>query len=114
MRISDWSSDVCSSDLCAGRLRTGREPAGGAAPRRPAGAGARAARRSEERRVGKEVSVRVDLGGRRIIKKKKKITKTPESKQKVRQYTDTTKKSAEYRTIATTKNKTQKNTIILH
>src|SRR3546814_12706972 len=28
--------------------------------------------RSEERRVGKEVSVRVDLGGRRIIKKKKK------------------------------------------
>src|SRR3546814_13709410 len=28
-------------------------------------------RRSEERRVGKGVSVRVDLGGRRIIKKKK-------------------------------------------
>src|SRR3546814_18381653 len=28
--------------------------------------------RSEERRVGKEVSVRVDLGGRRISKKKKK------------------------------------------
>src|SRR3546814_16409826 len=28
--------------------------------------------RSEERRVGKELSVRVDLGGRRIIKKKKK------------------------------------------
>src|SRR3546814_11978667 len=27
-------------------------------------------RRSEERRVGKSVSVRVDLGGRRIIKKK--------------------------------------------
>src|SRR3546814_9440751 len=30
-----------------------------------------ATRRSEERRVGKELSVRVDLGGRRIIKKKK-------------------------------------------
>src|SRR3546814_17297189 len=29
--------------------------------------------RSEERRVGKSVSVRVDLGGRRIIKKKKII-----------------------------------------
>src|SRR3546814_14387640 len=29
------------------------------------------AERSEERRVGKSVSVRVDLGGRRIIKKKK-------------------------------------------
>src|SRR3546814_13448751 len=28
--------------------------------------------RSEERRVGKSVSVRVDLGGRRIIKKKNK------------------------------------------
>src|SRR3546814_10782125 len=28
--------------------------------------------RSEERRVGKELSVRVDLGGRRIIKKKKR------------------------------------------
>src|SRR3546814_18669316 len=27
--------------------------------------------RSEERRVGNDVSVRVDLGGRRIIKKKK-------------------------------------------
>src|SRR3546814_13248508 len=34
-------------------------------------------RRSEERRVGKECSVRVDLGGRRIIKQKnKRITST--------------------------------------
>src|SRR3546814_11125095 len=32
------------------------------------------AERSEERRVGKSVSVRVDLGGRRIIKKKKNNT----------------------------------------
>src|SRR3546814_12603651 len=31
--------------------------------------------RSEERRVGKECSVRVDLGGRRIIKKKRKKRK---------------------------------------
>src|SRR3546814_12880319 len=31
--------------------------------------------RSEERRVGKSVSVRVDLGGRRIIKKKKRTTR---------------------------------------
>src|SRR3546814_13955422 len=31
--------------------------------------------RSEERRVGKEWSVRVDLGGRRLIKKKKKSKK---------------------------------------
>src|SRR3546814_11894794 len=32
----------------------------------------RKATRSEERRVGKRVSVRVDLGGRRIMKKKNK------------------------------------------
>src|SRR3546814_13363984 len=31
--------------------------------------------RSEERRVGKSVSVRVDLGGRRLIKKKKHTSK---------------------------------------
>src|SRR3546814_14885636 len=30
--------------------------------------------RSEERRVGKECAVRVDLGGRRLFKKKKKDT----------------------------------------
>src|SRR3546814_11257067 len=35
--------------------------------------------RSEERRVGKDVSVRVDLGGRRIIKKKTKIINVPYS-----------------------------------
>src|SRR3546814_18591057 len=41
-------------------------------PHRSVGAGQdRLAARSEERRVGKSVSVRVDLGGRRIIKKKK-------------------------------------------
>src|SRR3546814_13905699 len=36
------------------------------------GLAADAVDRSEERRVGKSVSVRVDLGGRRIIKKNKK------------------------------------------
>src|SRR3546814_19961225 len=35
-----------------------------------------AIRRSEERRVGKECVRRVDLGGRRIIKKKKRHTPT--------------------------------------
>src|SRR3546814_18425047 len=34
-------------------------------------------RRSEERREGMSVSVRGDLGGRRIIKKKTRITSTP-------------------------------------
>src|SRR3546814_15278201 len=130
MRISDWSSDVCSSDLFAGRLlQIGRLDDVGTGPRRrerihslivepalpdPSGRGIdvdghpvgqrplveedlkydlladgrpegtrtdiRVKRdrqdvepelgRSEERRVGKSVSVRVDLGGRRIIKKK--------------------------------------------
>src|SRR3546814_4215666 len=40
MRISDWSSDVCSSDLSAGgggSSRPGRAPRDGAAGRRPAG-----------------------------------------------------------------------------
>src|SRR3546814_15017499 len=119
MRISDWSSDVCSSDLaderrCATRLhsraRRSAEPArrmarpggqralgqflpehrrdarsrlcppaprrrhrlsdrgGGADPRRPR-RGPAAARKSAV--SGKRGSVRVDLGGRRIIKKKK-------------------------------------------
>src|SRR3546814_15645979 len=88
MRISDWSSDVCSSDLSAS------EPDG---PRTimltndllPGIAGidrsklcdcdfltwgywaADADRKSVV--WGKSVSVRVDLGGRRIIKKKKQI-----------------------------------------
>src|SRR3546814_12484985 len=105
MRISDWSSDVCSSDLInvARRLAIGRahciaerlrlEPpiflersSAGAYFRSSeikACAAARSrmrhereihhvvsAERSEERRVGKAVSVRVDLGGRRSIKKK--------------------------------------------
>src|SRR3546814_13408004 len=108
MRISDWSSDVCSSDLnllspferigqcstCPKLHRTA--PARGdrlvplnnhllffemfqilvryasqqiqrlLQPRRRHGR-----KRSEERRVGKDVSVRVDLGGRRSLKKKK-------------------------------------------
>src|SRR3546814_12818690 len=103
MRISDWSSDVCSSDLCpdtaAGggglwRDRHGQWRGGIAAARqcpaadgagRSADAGSRwhrtagshpgpppePAGRSEERRVGKSVSVRVDLGVRRIFKKTK-------------------------------------------
>src|SRR3546814_3952965 len=50
MRISDWSSDVCSADL--GQRRRGAEPAPGlAGARRQAPA---RKPRSEERRVGKE------------------------------------------------------------
>src|SRR3546814_12116865 len=93
MRISDWSSDVCSSDLLAharpgGHARRGvraraplvwrraaAAPAGTPEARTPA-ATHRAARRHVrgDRKsvvVGKSVSVRVDLGGRRILKQKK-------------------------------------------
>src|SRR3546814_8967027 len=80
LRISDWSSDVCSSDLRA-RLplpvaagEHGREPR--YLPRRRHGhqlrhrqAAVPLAVRSEERRVGKECVIRVDIGGRRNIKK---------------------------------------------
>src|SRR3546814_13685906 len=38
-------------------------------------------RRSEERRVGKSVSVRVDLGGRRILKNNTKTKKSRKRKQ---------------------------------
>src|SRR3546814_20216083 len=113
LRISDWMSDVCASDLGAARATRGADgevrlrPGGpcrqGARPRadraaarpadrfrrriartarahlhvdhRPAaaetGAGAQRARDRKSVVEGKGVSVRVDLGGRRNLKKKK-------------------------------------------
>src|SRR3546814_19731687 len=99
MRISDWSSDVCSSDLVqAGapfhfrpqrRVRAGAEhpdhplAAGGIYPpadhEQKAGDGARGERKSVGE--GKGGSVSVDLGGRRSSKQKKKTnTHTNDSK----------------------------------
>src|SRR3546814_12568599 len=98
MRISDWSSDVCSSDLAHRALwrRNGRAcPAGSTArnagssqsgadndgPSRnphPCDRASSSARLRQDRKSvvsGKSVSVRVDLGGRRIIKNKKRIKK---------------------------------------
>src|SRR3546814_15502137 len=107
MRSSDWSSDVCSSDLAAvavaerfnsalssGDLATVEAllaadvlilESGGAEHSREEYMGHHAVsdaaflkgahRRSAERRVGKEGSVRVALGGRRIIQTKKNIKK---------------------------------------
>src|SRR3546814_11385970 len=104
MRISDWSSDVCSSDL---DMQIGGKPvavlgqqvsdacdntavqfrrriaAGGMHPhdmieqcprRRLAALDQPVARQEDRKSVvsGKRVSVRVDLGGRRIIKKQQK------------------------------------------
>src|SRR3546814_3181521 len=67
MRISDWSSDVCSSDLvqaddeemigidCLARAYAGIPPAGFAVVHAVVAGGMMVAReRSEERRVGKE------------------------------------------------------------
>src|SRR3546814_21119088 len=104
MRISDWSSDVCSSDLDGGwshdphdaadavilgrpalvpawraRCRRARPPVPRHRPRQridavPRGRPRRAvaARRVDRKSVvkGKSVAVRVDSGGRGIIKKK--------------------------------------------
>src|SRR3546814_15240896 len=83
MRISDWSSDVCSSDLRASRIPSIRPdmmlPM--MRPRRWSGARWAANGTSScaptEVKIGRascreRVSVRVDLGGRRIIKKKRK------------------------------------------
>src|SRR3546814_12857262 len=113
MRISDWSSDVCSSDLGAQggnsaaqvqgvptsgwrqplpahstqrlqalvvSLPTGRRRAGvlhRGVPKSHAGGGPCRTRSGDRKSVveGKRVSVRVDLGGRRIIKKKKRQNK---------------------------------------
>src|SRR3546814_14473380 len=97
MRISDWSSDVCSSDLPEDRLGEGvaddgdgvhalgldlveqlrgievpgweQDDAAAGREHREAGEGTGAVHRSEESRVGKEWSVRVNLGCRRIIQK---------------------------------------------
>src|SRR3546814_15656053 len=107
MRISDWSSDVCSSDLT---LLAGAPAVVGLwigslayAPQWTAlflgiGAGAIAqvivevtlymtrtgkGRGTLDRKsvvYGKSVSVRVDLGGRRIIKKKNKIASNEKAK----------------------------------
>src|SRR3546814_13975525 len=97
MRISDWSSDVCSSDLALNTSTTVVSVASQGGSRPPPGRNrgwgkiksshshiaalstdgpglpltTHLTASSEERRVGKSVSVRVDLGGRRIIKKKK-------------------------------------------
>src|SRR3546814_19792765 len=103
MRISDWSSDVCSSDLVVDGLqhraidlarigvedrqlagetsvelghrrsrRLGDIGQGDAAPSPPGGEPARGGEERDRKSVvlGTGVSLRVALGGRRIIKKK--------------------------------------------
>src|SRR3546814_17586608 len=91
MRISDWSSDVCSSDLHCGAAmpsdRHGRLSSVARYARTFVASndlpfeeryrsyvqvfGQESLDRSHERRVGKECSVRVYIVGRRISKNKK-------------------------------------------
>src|SRR3546814_17813615 len=89
MRISDWSSDVCSSDLSCARARPfddqgperptpapATQPRPNARPARPRGHSRGPGRDRQGPEIGRascreSVSVRVDLGGRRILKKKK-------------------------------------------
>src|SRR3546814_13330567 len=90
MRISDWSSDVCSSDLPSPppapvrRAVAGCPPAtlpsdapSAAVPRfRPAWRAGAAAWSDRQSVVwGQSVSVRVDLGGRRRIQNTKSIAR---------------------------------------
>src|SRR3546814_20878741 len=81
-RPSSRTAPICGSNSSArrstgSRCRRCAEPLYRRLSRDDRWRGFRAAAqgRSEERRVGKSVSVRVDLGGRRIIKKKKKKNK---------------------------------------
>src|SRR3546814_13770635 len=86
MRISDWSSDVCSSDLLAGggqrqddryrpfvgdQVERAADHAGTNPPAIGRQVVAEINRDRKSVVEGTSVSVRVDLGGRRIIKKKK-------------------------------------------
>src|SRR3546814_9739622 len=86
MRISDWSSDVCSSDLSRRRpaasspsswtARTRLRPPKRSRPWWPTAsmrnerAGGWRSRDRKSVAEGKSVSVRVDLGGRRHLKRK--------------------------------------------
>src|SRR3546814_16926889 len=65
-----WGS-LRHSGVATARLRLDRARTSGYRHKPLARRFAAQSHRSEERRVGKELSVRVDLGGRRIIKKKK-------------------------------------------
>src|SRR3546814_19023006 len=78
MRISDWSSDVCSSDLPE-RNRALLEEAGFEVISpffRSLWFTGWWGRDRKSVVKGKSVSVRVDLGGRRIIKKKRNMQNT--------------------------------------
>src|SRR3546814_14593623 len=111
MRISDWSSDVCSSDLAdfdvgqvifqveaffrqqafgfGGRLQGNAGDRVVFAHHRQLGGAVFVARDRESAVEGTSVSVRVDLGVRRIIKKKisKDITSTPRIRYNTYHYT---------------------------
>src|SRR3546814_13571750 len=66
LRISDWGSDVCSSDLAPERAQHAREP--GILVELAGARGDHDQHRDRKSVVeGERVSVRVDLGARRIL-----------------------------------------------
>src|SRR3546814_11102922 len=98
MRISDWSSDVCSSDLFKGNASAHPTREHSAQFHLQSGGRCRddgnhacrcssvsRSHRTRDRKsvvYGKSVSVRVDLGGRRIIKKKNRRVQAQHNKRK--------------------------------
>src|SRR3546814_2347575 len=70
MRISDWSSDVCSSDLARAEAFEAQIAALKDAKEQLSAQFSEIGGDRKSVVQGKSVSVRVDLGGRRIIKNK--------------------------------------------
>src|SRR3546814_20145057 len=108
MRISDWSSDVCSSDLAPvhgesspqGPADTAQSAVRIHAAQRPHvtfATGNHTVACTDRKSVveGKSVSVRVDLGGRRIIKKKKTKHSSNRHKDIRKQHMTSTKQTKE-------------------
>src|SRR3546814_15385084 len=99
MRISDWSSDVCSSDLSSFLFSAFVGAVVYTLFEACRGITAIYAKREIGRASCREsVSVRVDLGGRRIIKKKNTIH-DDSNELRSRQLTHTTKNSLNMNTL---------------
>src|SRR3546814_20109870 len=76
MRISDWSSDVCSSDLTPSRQERRKVSVASTSFFSLIRASSTMGPDRKSVVKGKSVSVRVDLGGRRIIKTQTSTSKS--------------------------------------
>src|SRR3546814_17379896 len=86
MRISDWSSTCALPIFHLLGVYLAIQRVDGDVLQRPNRAHQFQEGRSEERREGKSVSVRVDLGGRRIIKNKKTVDMSDTGQQVIHTY----------------------------